>query len=440
MKSIWDFFASIRLSVVLLLVIAVASITGTVIPQNESAQVYAAKFGVAGYRILATLDVFDMYASWWFQALLLMLVLNIVVCSIDRLPVTWKAVFSNRMARNPSMFRNLRKKVTFDSTRPTDALREACSKLVGGGKILETPEGFYLVDEKGRWTRFGVYAVHLSIILLLLGALIGNMFGFEGYVNVIEGESVSAVRLGNDGTMQKLDFEVRCNDFDLSFYPDGTPREYRSALAVVEQGRTGLEKDSVVKSPRRSRGVNFLQSSYGLLYLELTLVSRETGESYRTQLAIGDVIELPEELGTFVLTGFQGVMDYQGRDIGPVFFGHLSSGEGEHETVLLPVNIPRFDAERNGAVTVSIADTRYYTGLQVTRDPGVWVVYAGFLMLIIGCFVTFFTSHRRLFIEVNRNQGGATVTVAGIANKNKFGMQQEVKRIAEKLKRGKETV
>lgn len=435
MKSIWKFFASIRLSVVLLLAIAIASIMGTVIPQNESVQVYVAKFGAVGYRILSTLDVFDMYSSWWFQALLMLLVINIVVCSLDRLPVTLKAVSSKRMARNPSMFRNLKGRETFDVTFSMDLLREECEKLVAGSEgAQQTPDGFYIIGEKGRWTRFGVYAVHLSIVLLLVGAMIGSMFGFDGYVNIVEGESVSAVRLDN-GAIQALAFELRCDDFDISYYPNGTPKEYRSAMSILEQGQEVLQKDIIVNSPLRYQGINIFQSGRGLLFVELTFVSNETGSEYREQAAIGDRIELPEGLGVFVLTGFQGAMDYRGRDIGPVFFGHLIPSEGEAETILLPVNIPELDRERKGAVTISVSDTRYYTGLQVTRDPGVWVVYSGFILLIIGCFVTFFTSHQRLFIEAVKSEGGSRITVAGFTNKNKFGMKQEVKRVAERIKR-----
>jgi cytochrome c biogenesis protein len=419
--------------VVLLLVIAVASITGTIIPQNESAAAYMARFGDVGYRVLATLDVFDMYSSWWFQALLLLLVINIIVCSIERLPVTLKAVSPKRQA-NPSLFRNLKRKETFDSALSMDALREACRKLVGGkGGIREIPEGFYILSEKGRWTRFGVYAVHLSIVLLLVGAVVGSMFGFEGYVNIVEGESVSSVRPDNSGAIQEFGFELRCDDYDMSYYPNGTPKEYRSSMTVLEQGREVLHKDIIVNSPLRYRNINFFQSHYDLLYVELTFVSSETGTAYHKQAAIGERIELPENLGVFVLTGYQGTMDYRGRDVGPVFFGHLIPGEGEAVTVLLPVNIPELDRERKGAVVISVSGTRYYTRLQVTRDPGVWIVYSGFIMLIVGCFVTFFTSHQRLFIEAVRDGGKCRVTVAGLANKNKFGMRQEVKKIAERL-------
>ncbi len=418
---------------VVLLVIAIASVSGTVIPQNESIAFYVAKFGVAGYRIFSTLDIFDVYSSWWFQGLLFLLVINIVVCSLDRLPVTWKAVFSKHLSRNPSMFRNLMKKETFDTGLILETLKDACRKFASGGDGLqETPEGFFVIGEKGRWTRFGVYAVHLSIILLVVGALIGSIFGFEGYANIAEGQSVSSVQLSS-GASRKLEFNLRCDDFSLSFYPNGAPREYRSSLTILEQGKPALKKDIVVNSPLRYKGINIFQSSYGLISVELTIVSNKTGKGYKENVGMGDSLKLPENLGTFVLTGFQGAMDYRGKDIGSVFYGHLISAEGKAQTILLPVSYPEFDRERKGDVTISVSGTRYYTGLQVTRDPGVWVVYAGFIMLILGCFVTFFTSHQRIFIEAVKYKGKYRVTVAGLANKNKFGMQQEVKRIAERL-------
>lgn len=436
MKSIWKFFASIRFTVILLLVIAVASIAGTIIPQNESVQVYLAKFGVTGYRILSTLDVFDMYSSWWFQALLLLLVINIVVCSLDRLPVTWRAVFSSRASRNPTMFRNLRRKETVETTLSLDVLKEECTKLVSGSDgVQQTPEGFYVIGEKGRWTRFGVYAVHLSIILLLVGALIGSMFGFDGYVKIVEGESISEVGLNDSTDPQKLDFQIRCDDFNISYYPTGSPKEYRSTLTIIEEGQPDIQKDILVNAPLRYRGINVFQSSYGRAPM-LSFTSSETGREFTQTVMEKIYVDLPENLGFFLLEEYRHSMNYRGQDVGPVFIGRLIHPSGERETILLPVQHPTFDEMRKGSVIISVSDhvDRYYTGLQVTRDPGVWVVYLGFVLMIVGCYVTFFTSHQRLFVEAVRMEGGCRVMVAGFANKNKYGMQQEVKRIADRLR------
>jgi cytochrome c biogenesis protein len=87
---------------------------------------------------------------------------------------------------------------------------------------------------------------------------------------------------------------------------------------------------------------------------------------------------------------------------------------------------------RKGEVVVAIAETetRYYTGLQVTGDPGVWVVYTGFLLMIAGCIITFFMSHQQICIEAQPDGKICSVMIRGIANKNKIGMQKKVDAIA----------
>ncbi len=84
-SRIWRFFISIRLTVFVLLTLAATSIVGTLIPQNGSPQDYILKYGDFLYRVFYVLDVFDMYHSWWFQLLVVVLTVNILACSIDRL-------------------------------------------------------------------------------------------------------------------------------------------------------------------------------------------------------------------------------------------------------------------------------------------------------------------------------------------------------------------
>jgi cytochrome c biogenesis protein len=90
---------------------------------------------------------------------------------------------------------------------------------------------------------------------------------------------------------------------------------------------------------------------------------------------------------------------------------------------------------RQGGLIISAAELhhRYYTGLQVTRDPGVWVVYTGFVIMILGCYITFFMSHKRICVEVAKTGKKSKVMVAGTANKNKLGMHAIVRKMAKNL-------
>ena len=69
----------------------------------------------------------------------------------------------------------------------------------------------------------------------------------------------------------------------------------------------------------------------------------------------------------------------------------------------------------------------------MTRDPGVWIVYVGFMIMIIGCFITFFMSHQRVFIAVKRKGEKTKVMVSGITNKNKIGLQKRIALLTERL-------
>jgi len=443
-SRLWKFFASIRPTVFLLLSLAATSIIGTVIPQNQSPADYFHNYGEFFYNFFSALNIFDMYHSWWFQLLLLMLTINVIICSFNRLSTTWKIVFVKIPPFNISKFRRLSDKEEFTSKRQLEDLRnkyeQAASKKYGYYRAGQTDKGFCIFAEKGRWTRLGVYAVHLSVILLLLGGLIGSIFGFEGFVNIPEGETVNSIILRKTDQIHNLDFAIRCDNFSVSFYETGAPKEFRSTLSIIEDGRSVLQKDIIVNDPLRYKGINLFQANYGMLSPEeitLNIMSRETGMVYKKKTKIGMPIVLPEGAGTFVIKEHRNSFIYKAIALGETFIGILNGKDGSSIDIMLPLNFAGFDKMRKGDLNFSVADydNRYYTGLQVTRDPGVLVVYSGFVVMIIGCFVTFFMSHQRLCVEVVKNGNKTKVMVAGTANKNKLGMQARVKNFSRNLAR-----
>lgn len=441
-QRLWNFFTSVKLSVILLLILAATSIIGTIIPQNETPEKYIQAFGEVLYKIFNVFDFFDMYHSWWFQFLILMLSVNIVVCSINRLSAIWKIVFVKIPPFNISRFRKISNKEEFTSKGPPEELlkiyKRFVSKRFGYSRVEDTDKGLCIFAEKWRWTRLGVYAVHLSVLLLLFGSLIGSFFGFEGYINIPEGGSINSIKLRHAGKVKDLGFTVRCEAFSVSFYDSGSPKEFRSSLLIMEAGKPVLQKDIIVNDPLRYKGINFFQSSYGQLppkELTLSFASSGTGKIYRENVSIGQQIDVPEGMGKLIIKGFRNSADFRGRNLGKAFLGTLTPRDGDPIFILLPLRYPSFDRMRKGKVIISVSGIKqhYYTGLQVSNDPGVLLVYTGFLVMIIGIFITFFMSHQRICVEIRKSGKKSKVMVTGTANKNKLGMRNKIKKISQRL-------
>jgi cytochrome c biogenesis protein len=462
-NPIWKLFVSIRLTVVLLLSLAATSVIGTLVPQNASPEAYFRQYGAFFYRLFDLLNVFDMYHSWWFQLLLMLLIGNIIACSIDRLASTWKLIFPKETTFKLSTFQKLKQKESFTDPRRPEELENEFSaifnKAFGPPRVEKTEQGFSLFAEKWRWTRLGVYIVHSSILFLIAGAMIGSMFGFEGYVNIPVGESIDHVQIRNTGRSQHLGFEIQCNKFSLSTYKNGAPKEYRSSLTILENGEAVLTKDIIVNDPLRYKGISIFQSSYGEIAPERTQTSlfspdniqlaflvNASGMVYKRTAEIGKPLEIPEGMGKFVVMEFMESASFMGQNIGAALVGILTPAGGEPAEITLPIQFPNFDKMRRGDVVISVVhqhekqplekkpeNKQYYTGLQVVKDPGVWVVYSGFMVMIVGIVITFFMSHQRLCVDVSRKGTKSRIMVAGTANKNKRGMKIKAEKLARLL-------
>ena len=441
---IWNFFSSVKLSVVLLLTLAATSVIGTLIPQNRNTEMDFHAYGDFLYRFFSVLDLFNMYHSWWFQLLLLLLCINIIICSMDRLSRTWKIIFVKTPNFHVSRFRQLSDNKTFISRKSPGSLVEhyepIATKGFGYSRVEKMDKGYCIFAERYRWSRLGVYAVHLSILLLLLGALIGSYHGFEGYVEIAEGDAIDNIHIPNPNGTQPLGFKIRCDDFNVSYYSTGAPSEYRSTLTIIENGKSVMQKDIVVNDPLRYGGISLFQSSFGKLEptnITLKITRKNTEKVYHQKAKYRQQADLPEEMGSLVIQGYKASYLFNGQNLGETFFGTFTPHNSSPQDLILPYRYPIFDRMRNGDFSVSVtdADFRYYTGLQVTRDPGVGVVYTGFIIMILGCYITFFITHQQICVEVSKHGDNSSVVIAGIANKNHFTMNKKVEKIYNQLKR-----
>ena len=89
---LYDLFRSLKLTISLLILLAILSIIGTLIAQNASRLDYIQRYGPGLYEVLNFFNLFNMYHSWWFSTILLLLVINLITCSMQRFPGVWRQI------------------------------------------------------------------------------------------------------------------------------------------------------------------------------------------------------------------------------------------------------------------------------------------------------------------------------------------------------------
>jgi cytochrome c biogenesis protein len=465
-NTISRFFSSVKLSVFLLLTLAIVSIIGTVLPQGQTTEYYVTAYGQLWGKLILLIGADDTYHSLWYRLLMGLLSMNIIVCSIDRLSATWAIIFPKTKTVNVMRFRKKPDRIKFDVMDTVGQIREAMSqylsKKMSHCELISTDQGFYFYGETGRKSRLGVYAVHFSVLVMILGGIIGSFFGFEGHVQIPEGEQTKTISMGQNQKMV-LPFTIRCDDFSVSFYENGSPSEFKSVISLIRNDHVILTKPIVVNHPLRYEGINIFQSSYGLMTPEykekmpetviLFLQNPKTHLSYPLKTKLNQRVEMPEGKGFITIQNYQSSYRFGGHSLGPTLTLVLESkssdatnSEISSQIVMIPVQYESFDRMRQGHFVISVmnesdfrtpeTDKRYYTGLQVTKDPGIWFVYTGFLVMLLGIFVTFFVSHRQYFVEViEKSPGSCQAYISGVSNKNRLGMIQKLDRLKEELQK-----
>ncbi|MGE4579212.1 MAG: cytochrome c biogenesis protein ResB [Desulfuromonadales bacterium] len=424
LHSVWNFFCSLKLTIFTLILLALTSIIGTVIQQNRSPEEYIRQYGEGLYTLFERLQFFDMYRAWWFLALLILFCLNLIACSIKRLPGVWKTVREPSLTMAPDTLLTLANHTRFDSRQNAEetaqALSESLSSRFARPVLTRTEDGLHLFAQKAAWARFGVYVTHLSILIIFIGAIIGNIWGYKAFVNIVEGDQVNQVWPRGGGEPIDLGFTVRCDSFSVTYYDNSMrPKEYASVLDVIEDDQEVIsDRKIIVNTPLNYKGITFYQSSYGPAG-PATIRMRVTpkgGTPFVATNREGDHTPLPNGY-SFAVTGY--AQSYQG--MGPAVQMHVNTPDGRHGNPFIVLqNYPDFDSRRGGEFAFALLDYKQpqYTGLQVNKDPGVWVVWIGCLLLILGTMAAFMISHRRIWITIEPKGEGSVVHMGASAHRN----------------------
>ena len=442
------FFSSVKLTIFLLILLALVSIIGTVIPQNQMSGEYLKFYKESTYATLKAVGFLDMYHSWWFVLILILLAVNLIVCSLKHFPRTWR-FFSQPTKLLDKGLEQASSLIWRSAWRETlkdpSALFPRLESLWSGSWQVTEQKGengteLHYVAEKGCWSRLGVYFVHLSILIIFAGGITGSLFGVKGFVNIPEGERVSSFfTYGEQQTSIELGYAVACRDFELELYDTGRPKEYSSDLAIFEGGKLIKEKRIEVNHPLSHKGFTFYQSSYGAYggTVGLELNFRKTGLILPLKLELGRPLRLPEKWGWIEAVKFE---DNYMR-MGPAVLVLRDPGNGiKPYQFRVFLRFPKFGEQNSKTDEFCVfknIEQRYYTGLQVNKDPGVWVVWLGCIMMILGLYIAFFMSHRRLWLRLAPdadNPKRMQLVFVGNANKNQPAFESEFNELAQKIK------
>jgi cytochrome c biogenesis protein len=375
---------------------------------------YDASLGRSVVDVLERLQLFQVFSSTWFSVGLVVLVVSIVACTLDRTPRLWRHVSDVRVVQ-PGPF--------FDPTLPDRAVLAGVSadqlrSVLRGHRFrvreASTPEGHFVYGDRNQYTKLATLLTHLGLILFLVAAAVTSRLGDEQGLVVAEGESLTVQPIGTPGLLL-----VRNLGFDAPGFETGTPTDFTTDLAVFRDGEEVARKTIRVNDPLTVGGYSFHQNGFGPAP-DLVLRDREgailwSGPVPLTEEAAGfpyGVLSVPgREIGLQLL--LQRASD--GRGIVLVLpyrvVGTLPDGAADVEE-LVPLALARGETQTSPGIDFSVELRAFsdFTLLIAKNDPGQGLVWLAFGSLITGLAITFYLPRRRVWTRV---VPGGDVTIVG---------------------------
>lgn len=441
-REVVEFFASIKLAMFLFLILAVTATIGTVIQQNERPETYIKEYGEQAYRWFTRLGLTDVYHTWWFTSLLGLLCVNSLTCFYKRFPAVWRSMQQDKVNVSLPFIKNLKHSVEISAAGTKEYIGERLVRFLAekGYRVLAKNEasGVSLYATKGIMGRIGAHMAHLSATVIVLGGLIGSLWGFQDFGVCMEGQTYHIPR-GN--------FDLHVDKFWIDYYENGAVKSYNSTLTVIDQGSPALTKTITVNDPLVYKNIWFYQSSYGdawdrIEVARLNIKDKETDKVLATVDLEWQKEKVVENLG-LKLTATDFVADFAFNSSEKKVYS--KTVEHANPALRLALN-ERGTLEATPWVFYHYPDlfeiqgSKYsfelvgyqpkkFTGLQITRDPGVNIVWIGSTMIVVGITLSSFIYHRRLWAKIVPQHDGVILHIGGNTHKNQIDFQREFKRL-----------
>jgi len=426
-SRVWKSLSSMRLALVLILALAAVVLAGTLLDQAPPSVIAdqaaydqwleRARGRYGGWTVVFDrLQLFNVFHTLWFRALIALLALNIVVCSLNRWHGIWTTVFHTRVRMGEPFFQHARFRATVATTMPLDDAADRVRRALSGSRYhlkTDAAEGSVaLFADKNRLSRFGTFFTHLSIVLLLAGTVVGGVWGFKDPEFVVSEGSTRPLGLGTN-------ISVRLDHFADEYYLDGPPKDFRSDVVLFENGKQVKQGTVQVNSPLRYKGIAFHQAFYG--QTAVMKVQDKTGKvvfndgvplAWQTregQRPVGS-FNLPEQnLSVYVVGPRSGETD-------PM----IPAGEMRVEVyrqesrAAAPQNLTQGKPGDLAGLTFTFERESRFAGLKVVKDPGTSIIWVASALMVLGMVMLFYLPRRRLWALCKAQPDGTTTVLLGM--------------------------
>lgn len=462
-NRILDFLSSVRFGVFLLVILVALSMVGMLIVQQNvnGFDAFFAAMTPAEKLVYGALGFFDIYHTWYYNGLLLVLSLNIVLASIDRFPTAWAYISKPKTEATKAWLLHQKQNATVKlaEQNSTDKIVEIFKKYGFSAKITEKNGRTHIFGEKGRYNRLGAYIVHVTLLLLFMGHFVALQTGFDADVRLIPGQVTNSIELiefnldKQERFAAQLPFTITCTDIEQKLIdPKGSIEinntlDWRTQIKIDDPQYGTTIADVSLNKPFSYRGYRFFQASAITIgaarKMTIELTPDNGGEPIKVNLARdgetalpnGDKIKYEQFWSDFVVGQPESsTNDYKN----PAVKLKLIQANGQSSDAYaffnkLPDNVPI--AKGVGGYKLRLVDFEKVPSahvLSIKYDPynGHFIAwYLGGVGLMFALVFVFFISHQRIWALID----GENVTLGGNTNRNDLAFNDKFTKLVNDL-------
>lgn len=404
---------TMKFGMILLLIIAILSILGTVIPQEYSLQYYETNYSPLIYELIMTFSLYNVFSSWWFISLIAALSINLIFCSITRIKSVFKKAFIKSNLEDEYKRINKWRDIQAEDQKVDDIY---LSLGFNNCKQEDIETGTIYYSEKNQIGYLGSWLTHLGLLIIILFFTYGKIKGFDLYVYGVPGTTLE---------VDNTDLSIHIDDFEIEYRDDLSVRQYISDITILKAGQVEESGQVSVNHPMRTNKLNIYQNSTGWA---VNAKLFKNGEEYASQVLYEDsfFVEDDQKIAlqfTNFFPDFDGSSN-QLRSISPhpnhpvMLYSLFYNGYREDMNL-----IHMGESIEHLEYSFTIDDPMRYTMFQIAHDPGKIGAFIGGLTLVMGIFLAVFLNPKKLIIYKDHN---GPLRIYGYSHKSNILFQEEI--------------